>query len=194
MPRRPVSQRRCGRPAKQTSCVMKHMAVKKRSATCARASVAHGMDVLLISGGCVSAAPQARREFRQTAACQVCLFRVTCLGRSQTQATCPLGRNPSLWLCKAQRPLAAIGYRAVGAASHGWRCIHPTPTPMAGRCPAAAACQLLSGPRCRCAQGMAVAQGEPSAAFTAPFAPTLQGGGHARLSHRSADRVGHAGV
>jgi hypothetical protein len=35
---------------------------------------------------------------------------------------------------------------------------------------------LLSAPRCRRAQGMAVAQGEPSAADTAPFAPTLQGG------------------
>ena len=80
------------------------------------------------------------------------------------------------WPCKALRPPAANRCRAVGAASHAWRCIHPTSTPPSGRCPAAAACQLLSAPRCRRAQGMAVAQGEPSAADTAPFAPTLQGG------------------
>lgn len=101
----------------------------------------------------------------------------TCLGRSQTQATRPPGRNPGLWPCKALRPPAANRYRAAGAASHAWWCIHPTSTPPAGRCPAAAACQLLSAPRCRCAQGMAVAQGAPSAAYTAPFAPTMQGGG-----------------
>jgi len=67
MPCRPVSQRRCGRPAKQTGCVMQHVAVKKRNATGVHASVAHGVEVLLISGGCVSAAPQAWREFRGTA-------------------------------------------------------------------------------------------------------------------------------
>ncbi|CAC9681210.1 Uncharacterised protein [Comamonas aquatica] len=168
LPRRPVSQRCCGRPAKQIRCVIKHVAVKKRSATGVCASVAHGVDVLLISGGCASAAPQARREFCRTAACQARFFGGTCLGRSQTQATRPPGRNPGLWPCKALRPPAANRYRAVGAASHPWRCIHPTPTPSTGRCPAAAACQLLSASRCRRAQGMAVAQGEPSAADTAP--------------------------
>ncbi len=46
---------------------MQHVAVKKRNATGVHASVAHGVEVLLISGGCVSAAPQAWREFRGTA-------------------------------------------------------------------------------------------------------------------------------
>ena len=46
---------------------MQHVAVKKRNATGVHASVAHGVEVLLISGGCVSAAPVARSEFRRTA-------------------------------------------------------------------------------------------------------------------------------
>ena len=176
MPRRPVSQRCCGRPAKQTRCVMKHVAVKKRSATGVCASVAHGVDVLLISGGCASAAPQARREFCRTAACQARFFGGTCLGRSQTQATRPPGRNPGLWPCKALRLPAANRYRAAGAASHTWRCIHPTSTPPAGRCPAAAACQLLSASRCRCAQGTAMGRNARCAACAAPVVATQPGG------------------
>jgi hypothetical protein len=46
---------------------MQHAGVKKRSATGARASVAHWVEVFLTSGGCVSAALQARSEFRRTA-------------------------------------------------------------------------------------------------------------------------------
>ncbi len=63
---RPVSQQSCGRPAGKASAVTKHADVKRHSATRARASVAHRNDVLLISGGCVSVAPQARSEFRRT--------------------------------------------------------------------------------------------------------------------------------
>jgi hypothetical protein len=69
---------------------MQHVAVKKRSATGVRANVAHGVEVLLISGGCVSAAPQARREFCRTA-CQARLFGALAWERSQTQTTHPLG-------------------------------------------------------------------------------------------------------
>ena len=63
----PVSQRCCGRPAGRASAVTKHANVKRHSATRARASVAHLKEVLLISGGCMSAAPAARSEFRRTA-------------------------------------------------------------------------------------------------------------------------------
>ena len=64
---RPVSQRCCGRSAQRTSTAMQHAQVKKHSTSRARASVAHCLEVLLISGGCVSVAPQARSEFRRTA-------------------------------------------------------------------------------------------------------------------------------
>jgi hypothetical protein len=63
----PVSQRCCGRSAQRTGTAMQHAQVKRHSASRARASVAHRKDVLLISGGCVSVAPQARSEFRRTA-------------------------------------------------------------------------------------------------------------------------------
>ena len=63
----PVSQRCCGRSAQRTSTAMQHAQVKRHSASRARASVAHCLEVLLISGGCVSVAPQARSEFRRTA-------------------------------------------------------------------------------------------------------------------------------
>ena len=64
---RPVSQQSCGRSAESISAVTKHAKVKTHSAPRARASVAHCEEVLLISGGCVSVAPQARSEFRRTA-------------------------------------------------------------------------------------------------------------------------------
>ena len=63
----PVSQRCCGRSAGRTSTAMQHAQVKQHSASLARAGVAHCLEVLLISGGCVSVAPQARSEFRRTA-------------------------------------------------------------------------------------------------------------------------------
>ena len=63
----PVSQRCCGRSAGRTSTAMQHAQVKQHSASLARAGVAHCLEALLISGGCVSVAPQARSEFRRTA-------------------------------------------------------------------------------------------------------------------------------
>ena len=64
---RPVSQQSCGRSAGRTSTAMQHAQVKQHSASRARASVAHCLEVLLISGGCVNVAPQARSEFRRAA-------------------------------------------------------------------------------------------------------------------------------
>jgi len=63
----PVSRRCCGRSAQRTSTAMQHAQVKRHSASRERASVAHCLEVLLISGGCVNVAPQARSEFRRTA-------------------------------------------------------------------------------------------------------------------------------
>jgi hypothetical protein len=96
---RTVSQQSCGRSAEKTSTAMQHAQVKRHSASRARASVAHRNDVLLISGGCVSVAPQARSEFRRTAACQARLFFGHFLLAKQKKATRPPGRTPGLCPC-----------------------------------------------------------------------------------------------
>jgi hypothetical protein len=75
---------------------MKHVAVKKRSAAGVRASVAHGVGVLLISGGGLSRAKQEHREFRWTAACQVHLFWGQLLGAKPNPGDAPAGRNAGL--------------------------------------------------------------------------------------------------
>lgn len=176
MPRRPVSQRCCGRPAKQTRCVMKHVAVKKRSATGVRASVAHGVDVLLISGGCMSAAPQACREFCWTAACQVRLFRGHLLGAKPNPGDVPTGRNPGLgparhhgrWRRSAIAPQAR-------QAMHGNASIqHPPHRQGVARSPLVAAFRPRQDAGVR--RERRVVRNARCAACAAPVVPTQPGG------------------
>lgn len=122
------------------------------------------------------------------------LLGVTCLGRSQTLATRPPGRNPGLGSARhrGHQRRAAITPQARQAMRGGASTQHPPHRQGVARSPLVATFR----PRQDAGVRRERPWGAMPAALRAPHQsfPPSQEDGHARLSHRSADRVGHAGL